>query len=95
MKNFYRCEDLIQWFRNSSMTSAQKRNLVYLIDFEMNQQKMTGLELIRYLGIENQSIIVSSHFYDGKLESEAEKFGIRLIPKNLASYVDIKIEKEL
>jgi len=50
---------------------------------------MTGLDLIRELGIERQAVLVTSHFESPDLRRICEELTVRIIPKGLASQVPI------
>jgi signal transduction histidine kinase len=74
-----------------SLDKIQKRNQIYLVDFELLNQKLTGLDIIEDLGINEQSILVTSRFDEESVRLRCEKLGVKLIPKAMAGFVNIKI----
>ena len=61
----------------------------YLIDFEFLSVRSSGLDLIERLGIQRQSILVTSRFEDTLVRQKVEELGIPMIPKSLAASVPI------
>jgi signal transduction histidine kinase len=81
-----------------AFVSGQKANQInqrvqYLVDFELIGYKETGTMLIEELQIENQSILVTSHFDEDPVLHEVKRLGIRIIPKSTASFIEIIIKK--
>lgn len=75
-----------------------KENLnrrIFLVDFELLNQKQNGLEIIEELGIGRQSILVTSRYEEKAIREKCEVLGIRLIPKPMAGFVPIEIKKPL
>ncbi len=70
-----------------------KSSRLYLVDFELLNQKHTGLELIEQLGIGQQAILVTSRYEEHAIRSKCESLGVRLIPKGMAGFVPMEIEK--
>lgn len=68
---------------------------IYLVDFELLNQKQNGLEIIEKLGIGRQSILVTSRYEEKVIREKCEALGIRLIPKPMAGFVPIEIKKPL
>ena len=69
-------------------------NLVCLIDFEFLGKQANGLDCIERMGISNESILVSSRYDDMAVRSKASALNVRMIPKGLAPFVPINIEKD-
>ena len=82
------------WFKTNNVNSVNtKSERLYLIDYELLNQNATGLDLIEELGIANSSILVTSRFEEENIIKRCEKIGLKLIPKPLAAFVPLKIEK--
>ena len=50
--------------------------------------------LIEDLGIQSQSILITSHYEEANVRINCERLGVQLIPKEMASYVPIIIKTE-
>ena len=61
------------------------------MDYELICATETGLDLIEELGIQKQSILVTSHYEETEIRSRCEKQGILLIPKSMSGFVPIGI----
>ncbi len=75
------------------MTAENPNYTLYLNDYELLGHEKTGLDLIEELKIARQSILVTSRFEEKPVAERAEKIGLKLIPKSIASLVPIKILK--
>ncbi len=65
---------------------------IYLCDYELFDQTVTGLDLIEQLQICDRAILVTSRFEEAAIRGRCEKLGIRLIPKTMASLVPLEVE---
>lgn len=82
-------EDFRQWFAESP-----PREKVFLIDYELIGSKHTGLELIANLGIKDRAVLVTSRFEERAIRAACSGLGVRLIPKSLAGFVPIRVDRE-
>lgn len=80
------------WFQSES-SPHEKANRIYLVDYELLNQNMTGLDIIEDLKIGAQSILVTSRYEEEKLRDRCEKLGVKLIPKSMAVCVPIELAK--
>lgn len=62
---------------------------LYLVDFEFLRKSESGLDLIESLGIEAQSILVTSRHEDSEVVQRCLLKNIRLIPKAMAGSVPL------
>ncbi|HEU5281906.1 MAG TPA: ATP-binding protein [Gammaproteobacteria bacterium] len=69
-------------------------NSLFLIDYEFLGSDQVGLDLIQYLGIKSQSILITSHYEERDLRARCESLGVQLIPKDMAALVPIHIRTE-
>ena len=67
-------------------------NAIYLIDYEITGQSETGLSLIEQLGINDQSILVTSRYEEEEIRSRCEKLKIKFLPKPLSGFVPIAVD---
>ncbi len=70
---------------------ADLDDAIYLMDFEIHNQETTGLDLIEFLGIQKQSILVTSHYEDENIRRRCLDIGVRMIPKNMAGFVKMNV----
>ena len=66
-------------------------NHLFLIDYEFLHQKMTGLDLVERLHIEQKSILVTSRYAEPSVFQKAKKLGVSILPKNLAGFIPFEI----
>lgn len=66
-----------------------KFETLFLIDYEMIDQKESGLDLIEELNLSKQSILVTSHYEESHIRQRVEKLGTKMLPKSLVGQVPI------
>jgi len=66
---------------------------LFLIDFELLGQDTNGLEVIEQLGVFENVILVTSRYEEPEIKRRCELLNIKLLPKSLAGFVPIVIEK--
>jgi signal transduction histidine kinase len=84
--HFSKATDLQGWCRVQSNDDH-----IFLIDYEFNGSEMNGIQLIQSLNLEEQSILVTSHFDNLRVMDECLKSGIRLLPKACVALIPIEI----
>lgn len=92
--NFYNHTDpkgLITWCQNNT----KRDNTLFLVDYEFANSNLDGIELIKMLGIEKQSILVTSRFDEAEIQTSCQKENIRLLSKTVASYIPIEVIEQL
>ncbi len=67
---------------------ANKENIVLLTDYELLGQLVNGLDVIERSNIVN-AILVTSHYENQEVIDRAISLKTRILPKMLASYIDI------
>lgn len=82
--------DFKAWY---SENHSKYDNLVFLLDYELLNQIQTGLDLIDEMGISENAVLVTSRYEEGKIRERCAKLGVKLIPKTMAGFVPIKLEK--
>jgi signal transduction histidine kinase len=85
--HFSSIAELREWYRRKVPAQA-----IYLLDHELRGEATTGLELARELAIEDQVVLVTSHFGETSFMEKVRNAQIRLIPKNLAGFAPIRVE---
>jgi len=72
---------------------ADLEDVLFLIDYELIGSEDTGLDLIEQLGIQNQSILVTSRYEEDVVRAKCDALGIKLIPKSMSGFVPIGLRK--
>lgn len=76
----------------NAIKNLKSNNFIALIDLELERQHFTGLDIIKNLKIESNSILVTSHSEEKELQETCLKSNIKLLPKLMASLIPLKIE---
>lgn len=84
--NFTSANDFIQDYQNGKLPS-KKENDIFLVDFEFLEQNINGLEVIQKLGIQKQSILVTSRYEEKRILQSCNNLGIPLIPKGMVGFI--------
>jgi FixJ family two-component response regulator len=75
-------------FKKWLLTSHDSNNF-YLIDYEFLGNKENGLSLIQELGLESQSVLVTSHHADKEIQKRAEQNNVKVLSKALISTIPV------
>lgn len=84
--HFYSVSELVNWYECSS---HKNEKLFYLIDFELLDSDINGLELIERLNIQDKANIVTGYFEEDVIVKTCEFFNVGLIPKSMVVAVPI------
>jgi PAS domain S-box-containing protein len=82
--------EALQFIEN--LPENQKRNVFLLTDYELLKQELNGLQVIAKSGVK-RSILVTSHYAQQIIQNQAAKTGTKILPKQLASEIPIKISE--
>ncbi len=64
---------------------------VFLIDYELLNQKQNGLDIIQELNLGKNAILVTSRYEEKYVRERAEKLQVKLIPKSMAGFISIEV----
>ena len=70
----------------------ERRNLdeyLFLIDYEIIGSNKTGLDLIEMYDIQQQSILVTSHYEEPEIQKRCEILNLFLLPKAMSIYIPL------
>lgn len=67
---------------------------LFLVDYEFIGEKMNGLDLIKKFNWQDKSVLVTSRYEDQEILNECEKYKIKIIPKELAGFVPLLLNKK-
>ncbi len=79
-------DELIQWHNRN-----HEINTFFLIDYEILNHCINGIDLIKKLQIEKRSLLVTSYFEDPHIRKNCAHSNIQVIPKNFSVYISIEI----
>ena len=78
----------------NSLTSEERATVFLLSDYELINQELNGLQIINQLSMHHRSVLVTSHCSNQKIRDLATQAGIKILPKQLASEIPIKVEEK-
>jgi len=78
----------------NSLTPEERDTVFLLSDYELINQELNGLQIIDQLSMHNRSILVTSHYNNQKVCDLATQAGIKILPKQLASEIPIRVEEK-
>lgn len=84
-KSFTSAIAFIEWYNNSG------RKSIFAIDFELLNQDQSGLDIIEELGIQSNSILVTSRYNEEIILNRCKKNKLKIIPKSMAEQVPVNI----
>ena len=85
--HFSTSQSFIDWYQDQT-TPVQ-----VFSDYELIGDDMTGLEVLEYLELGKNALLVTSHYENPEIMQRCQKRGIRLLPKNLVAHVPIILKK--
>jgi signal transduction histidine kinase len=65
-------------------------NQLFLIDYNLSQQGLNGIDVIQDLGISEKSILVTNYFEEPEVLAKISSRNLNLIPKTMAEFVPIQ-----
>jgi PAS domain S-box-containing protein len=90
IKHFEQGQEAIDFINGH--TPDKKQKIFLLADYELLKQNLDGLEVINKTQI-SRSILVTSHYAHKRVQQLATKTATKILPKQLASDIAIKISK--
>jgi nitrogen-specific signal transduction histidine kinase len=63
---------------------------LFLFDYELLHQELSGLSIIKKYNIATQSILVTSRYEDHDVVSQCKDLNLKIVPKELAAIVPLK-----
>ncbi len=88
LSNYTNANKMMESFQK--LSDKDRANALYLVDYEFLDQDLHGIEVIQKLGIQNQSILVTSHADRTDFQKQCQDLGLRLIPKSMSHLIPIK-----
>jgi signal transduction histidine kinase len=67
------------------------QNMIFLIDYELFDHTINGIDLISERHLQDQATLVTSRFDETVIRDNCVKLGIKLLPKSLIGYVPINV----
>lgn len=89
LKHFLLAKEALLFFKG--LTEEEKSKIFFLADYELLKQELNGLDVIEESKIQ-RAILVTSHYFNPMIMAQAAKNGTRILPKQLASEILIKLD---
>lgn len=86
LQHFSSGEETINFINNFT----DKNKIFLLADFELLKQNLNGLQVIEQTEVD-RAILVTSHYANNEVHNLAMQHGVKILPKQLASDVEINI----
>lgn len=86
IKHFYNPIEMMGYY-----ASNRSKRFKCLIDYELINTGMTGLDVIEQLKLQNEAVLVTSRYEDIQVRENSTKLNIKILPKNFTPYVLIEI----
>jgi FixJ family two-component response regulator len=83
--HFYKASDFIEKYHDIKYKTG-----LYLIDYELLNDNMNGLDVIQKLSISDKSFLVTSCFEDKDIRERSIQHGNKIIPKSYVPYIPIQ-----
>lgn len=90
--DFFTPQDIRGWVKENPSDAARA---LYLLDHDLSDFTETGLSLASELGLERRTILVTGRHDDVEVLEECRKLGIRLLPKESAPLVPIRVDASI
>ena len=90
--HFFIGEELLKFL--PTLSEEDKEHLLLLTDYELLNQKETGISVIEQSKIK-RSILVTSHYVKREIQNKVVLLGVKLLPKKLVSHVPIVIQEDI
>ena len=82
-------------FKQYVTTNLNKfKESLFLVDYELLNQPLTGLDLIEELGIERYAILVTSRYEEDVIQDRASRLRLPILPKALAGFVPFEVQPQ-
>lgn len=81
--------NLVHFYRASDLSSNIPAADIYLVDYELLNDNVNGLDVIEKLRLGKRAVLVTSCFEDKALRVRCERLGVKIIPKPFVPYISI------
>ncbi len=89
IRSFACPRDFGRWWIGSE--ENERAEALVLMDYEFSGEEKNGLNVIEELKIASKSVLVTSRYEENDISGTCERMSIRLLPKNLAPYIPIRL----
>jgi len=86
------CYSAQEVYAKTKHLNIHEASILYLFDYEIAGTNETGLDLIEKMNICNNSILITSRYFEPMIQQRCMRISLKLIPKNLAGFTEIKFE---
>ena len=89
LKHFEQGEQALKFIQR--LSAAEQKKLFLFTDYELLNQPLNGLEVVEQSKIE-RSILATSHYANSMIQQAVIPLGTKILPKQLAAEVSIRVE---
>lgn len=86
MKHFEDEQSFREWYVTHK---NQSEKTTYLFDYELIGNANSGLDIIEKYHINQNAILVTSHYENADIQKRCERIGVKMIPKEMAGFVPV------
>lgn len=86
LTSFRNPAEFVAWYR-----SMGHENTLCLLDYDLGEGRMTGLDVAQELGLGANAILVTGHYDSEHIQHRCAERGIRLLPKTYLPFVELKL----
>jgi len=88
---FRNFSDPVELRKYYSKNFSELDEALFLMDYEISGTSESGLDVIETLGIQKQSILITSRYEEKNIRERCEYLGVKLIPKTMSGFVPMEI----
>lgn len=88
IQHFMSTQDFMAWYPQQILSHIQ-----VISDYELLDESLTGLDVLEKLNVGINAVLMTSHYENTEIIERCQKSGIRLLPKNMLSYVPIDVSE--
>lgn len=86
--HFTQGQEALDFF--ATLSPEEKNHVVFLSDYELLHQSRNGLQIVEASKIKSAMLVIS-YYANPKIREEADRLGIKILPKQMASVVPIQV----
>lgn len=88
LKDFSNSADAEEFIKNILDMNA----FFFLVDYELINSQLTGIELIKKFNLASRSVLVTSRYDQFDILKEAQAIGLKVLPKSYARFIDLRFD---
>jgi signal transduction histidine kinase len=90
--HFYHPDRLRSWWQSARSISLPT---LFLVDYELDDAEVSGLDVVAGLEVAAQSVLVTSHHDDPAILAQCARMQIQIIPKSVVPYTPLLLQQRI